>query len=223
MVMRQVEFKFRPIGHDYPGVRSRDQQRSRFKAHYADTEELLRREIEHLAPALIVNAVIQLDLAESDIRLDGLPRANARPASDAVVLSFESVHGPLRYATDTFFGDSKQPGWQHNLRAIALSLEALRKVDRYGVSKRGEQYRGWKELGSGNSDAAPTLVEACTVLARATDGDPATILAMAKRGEAEALRSLYRKAARASHPDHGGEGFYRLQPAWETIQREVGS
>ena len=34
--------------------------------------------------------------------------------------------------------------WQHNLRSIALGLEALRAVDRYGISRRGEQYAGFR-------------------------------------------------------------------------------
>jgi hypothetical protein len=33
-----------------------------------------------------------------------------------------------------------------NARAIALGLEALRKVDRYRITKRGEQYTGWSAL-----------------------------------------------------------------------------
>ncbi len=34
--------------------------------------------------------------------------------------------------------------WQHNVRSIALGLEALRAVDRYGISRRGEQYAGFR-------------------------------------------------------------------------------
>lgn len=36
--------------------------------------------------------------------------------------------------------------WQHNVRSIALALQALRAVDRYGVTRRAEQYRGWGKL-----------------------------------------------------------------------------
>lgn len=50
----------------------------------------------------------------------------------------------LVYATDTCVY------WQHNVRSIALGLEALRAVDRYGISKRGQQYAGFRAaLGSG--------------------------------------------------------------------------
>jgi hypothetical protein len=34
--------------------------------------------------------------------------------------------------------------WQDNLRAVALGLEALRRVERYGIAQRGEQYAGWR-------------------------------------------------------------------------------
>lgn len=44
----------------------------------------------------------------------------------------------LIYATDVC------DYWQHNVRSIALGLEALRAVDRYGISRRGEQYAGFR-------------------------------------------------------------------------------
>jgi hypothetical protein len=44
----------------------------------------------------------------------------------------------LVYATDAC------DFWQHNVRSIALGLAALRAVDRYGISRRGEQYAGYR-------------------------------------------------------------------------------
>jgi hypothetical protein len=43
----------------------------------------------------------------------------------------------LVYATDVC------ESWQHNVRSIALGLEALRAVDRYGITRRGQQYAGF--------------------------------------------------------------------------------
>jgi hypothetical protein len=129
------------------------------------------------------NIVLELDLRERDIRLDGMPRADARPGSPAVVLSFDSRYGPLRYAT------AEYDDWQDNLRAIALSMQALRAVDRYGVSKRGEQYRGWKALPPGPVDAAEqiqTSEQALAYLAEEWDGD-------------------LRRAIMETHPDRGGD------------------
>lgn len=44
----------------------------------------------------------------------------------------------LVYATDVC------DFWQHNVRSIALGLQSLRAVDRYGISRRGEQYAGFR-------------------------------------------------------------------------------
>lgn len=71
--------------------------------------------------------------------------------------------------------------WEDNLRAIALALEALRKVDRYGVTRRGEQYTGWKQLTAG--DSGPSAERGRRLIADAG-------------GVAEALK--------ATHPDLGG-------------------
>lgn len=120
-----------------------ERRRSPFSAAFGDTTILLRRELDHLGAH---QAVLELAIGEGDIRLDGLPRASARAAHPGVVLSFESRHGPLRYAVDRFVA------WQDNLRAIALGLESLRRVDRYGMSSSGEQYRGWLALEAGTSD-----------------------------------------------------------------------
>jgi hypothetical protein len=37
-----------------------------------------------------------------------------------------------------------------NSRSIGLELEALRAIDRYGITKQGEQYVGFKALPSGS-------------------------------------------------------------------------
>lgn len=100
--------------------------------------------------------VIGVGLAESDIRLDGLPRANARPVRHpGVEISFDSRYGRLTYATDVF------TDWRDNVRAIAKGLEALRAVDRWGVAKRGQQYAGFALLtaGPGQEELGRELVE----------------------------------------------------------------
>lgn len=80
--------------------------------------------------------MIEVDVTESDIRVDGGLYAHARPASSGVRVTFESRYGPLVYATDRF------DHWRDNVRAIALGLEALRKVDRYGIIRRGSSTPG---------------------------------------------------------------------------------
>jgi hypothetical protein len=166
------DFTVRPIS-SWPGEMPREHRWSQFKAPVAATWQLLARELEHLGARQVV---VELAITEADLRLDGLTRARAIASHPGVVISFESRHGPLRYATAEFMR------WQDNLRAIALGLEALRAVDRYGISRRGEQYRGWRALTTGADDEA--TVERGRALIR----------------EAGSVAA----ALHATHPDRGG-------------------
>jgi hypothetical protein len=169
-----------------------------FKASWRDTLVLLGDEIERIGGKEPV--VLQIDVQESDIRFDGMLRANARVGHPGVVISFESQYGPLRYATDAH---EKQysygmEGWQANIRAIALSLVALRAVDRYGVTKRGEQYTGWRAITAGGPTFA-TASEAANWM-RKYAGDQLNL----DLDKSTSLGALYRAMAKRMHPDSGG-------------------
>ena len=202
---------------------TRHRQRSRFRANYADTLSLLDRELRMLGAKRVV---LQVAFNEGDIRHDGRPRANSRPAHPGVILSFESRHGPLSYPCDRY------DNWEDNLRGIALSLEHLRAVDRYGVTRRGEQYRGWAALPPPNitppqmtlEDAARFVAVHAAALQHINDA----VLRL-KAGEVGAISilleravfdELYRLAARHCHPDTGGsiEMFERLQQAKQALE-----
>lgn len=130
-------YQFRPLSPDCGIPRFRSRKSSPFRAKWSATLDLLESELVHLkGKELVLQADVRLD----EIRNDGMLRADARPATPRVILSFESKYGPLSYPSDAFLD------WQSNVRAIALSLEALRTVDRYGVTQRAEQYRGWQQL-----------------------------------------------------------------------------
>lgn len=150
------------------------ERRSRytFKAGWENTVNLLVSEIDRLNGR---DVVIGAGLSPDDIRLDGLPRSNARqPIHPGVEVSFDTKMGRLVYATDVC------EFWQHNVRSIALGLEALRAVDRYGITRKGEQYAGFAQLTAGGPDPnrGRQLVEAA--------------------GSVKA--ALHRH-----HPDHGGD------------------
>lgn len=168
---------FRPLERplSYPG----GTRYSPFKASWASTVSLLADELRlHGAK----NAVLEIDMAEANIRVDGTPRADRSARSPGVVLSFvaKRVHGSpeLRYEATEF------SAWQDNVRALGLALRALRAVDRYGITRRGEQYAGWRQLGTGGVG----------------DGD-------ATRGQRliDAAGGNWRRAAAMAHPDFGGE------------------
>lgn len=177
----------------WPGEQTRNRRRHPFRkqnsrgwmessVNWSGTMDLLERELKQLQAQ---NVVLQMAVTDRDIRNDGWIRANANPAHPGVILAFESKFGPLKYPCDTF------TDWRANVRGIALALEALRKVDRYGVTKRGEQYTGWKRLP-----------------ARAANG-PAAILAEHSgmtRAEVEASpRKAFLLASKSTHPDQGGD------------------
>lgn len=172
---------YRPLERwDRRGAGSRPH--SPFKAAYTDTINLLERECRLLGAR---NVVVELAIRETDLRLDGKPYAGMRPEHPGVTVSFDSKHGPLKYTADKF------ATWQENLRALALGLEALRKVDRYGMTSRGEQYTGWKALPSGEA----TLRDRGEELIREYGGERAALM--------------------ATHPDRGGdpEEFAAVQAA----------
>lgn len=131
-------------------------QSHNFKASWSDTVDLLRREVGMLTDRWDSDVILQVQTDERALRRDGGIRADAKVCGPGVVVSFESRHGPLRYACDTFEATywRQAPGWQANVRAVALGLEALRKVDRYGIASRGEQYVGFAPL-----DAGPPIGE----------------------------------------------------------------
>lgn len=84
------------------------------------------------------DVVIGVGLGEADIRLDGAPRANARPMRH---------HGVGAHVVAPV--------------VVTKGLEALRAIDRWGVAKRGQQYAGFALLTAGPSqvDLGRQLVE----------------------------------------------------------------
>jgi len=116
----------------------------------------------------------------------------------------------------------KFPTWQDNVRAIALGLEALRKVDRYGIVQSAEQYRGWQALppGSPMPAAKMTIEDAARLLADAAPSLGYESGDLLDSGAADgAIPRCYREAAKRLHPDVGGdpELFKRLTEARDLL------
>lgn len=210
----------RPID-QWPGKLRPDVSRAMptFTASWSSTVDLLEREVDMIAARGVSEAAIQLAVVESDLRLDGWIRANARPAHPGVIVAFESKYGPLRYHTDYFASNYEMAGWQANVRAVALGLEALRRVDRYGITKDGEQYKGWNALPAGTPmRAAMTVEEAALFIAEHSGWASADLDALVD--EPGVLDAEYRRAAKRLHPDVGGDPalFRRLQQARELLE-----
>lgn len=209
----------RPID-QWPGEPTRNRVSAQFTAEWGDTLETLEREVRALQRYRgDAEVIMQLHLSERDCRLDGGIRANASPSSPGAIISFESKHGPLRYWADQYDSGGymgsrrRMPGWQANVRAIALGLEALRKVERYGIAHRGEQYTGFGALPPGaislGAHVETMTVEEASALLYGLAGidHPKGLIP-----NADQVKYLFNIAAKAHHPDAGGDAdmFRRL-------------
>lgn len=185
---------------------------SPFSASWTSTLEILDRELRHLD--VRDEFVLQIDCSEADLRLDGQLRANARVASAAVAIAVDTRDkGSLLFVCGMF------PDWRDNVRAIALGLEALRKVDRYGITQSNEQYRGWQALPPGTPMPA-AQVTADQAAARVAvlagfDGVTAVDLVL------DDPDRYYRYAAKRCHPDAAigsTEKFQELEECYRIVK-----
>lgn len=194
-----------------------------FKATAYSTQQLLESEAHKLrASDLIVEVVGTSELFYKDgtgIRSD---RARQVAHVGVVVHLIGTRFGDLRYSCDRF------TAWEANLRAVALGLEALRKVERYGIARRGEQYAGWAALPPGTPlgaravDETITVDDAARLLSAGMDGiEPKDVLE-----HLDVARTCYRVAAKRLHPDnlHTGnaDSFRRLNVAYELLVEHHG-
>jgi hypothetical protein len=192
-----------------------------FKSGFIGTMQLLERELRMVRAE---SAVIQL--ATEHFRKDGLPYADSTPDHPGVIVSFVKVvrdkfgqrlRVPLSFPADRF------THWEANLRAIAIALEDLRRIDRYGVTQNSEQYLGFKSLPPPGPEHPKimTVDEAAVFLQQQAPGhgSPRTII-----DSVDSYRSAYRAAAAKLHPDAGGDAdlWARLQGAKSLLDEHHG-
>jgi hypothetical protein len=111
---------FRPL-HQWTGPRTQSRKDAQFKAGWLQTLDLLEYELGKLRATTVV---IQIEDPETHKRMrnDGsmtLPDKFWRE-KPGVILTFDSPKGAMSFPCDRY------PHWRDNLRAIGLSLEALR-------------------------------------------------------------------------------------------------
>lgn len=197
----------------WPGKQTASYARRRaaFRVGYAQRLEALDAELAKLGAKDII---IEAEFEAREIRNDGWPRSTARPKGPAIIVSFKSDKGPLSFPCDTY------TGWEDNLYAIALALEALRAVDRYGVTRQAEQYRGWAQLPPPAAERKAFADRAAAAewlwVVSGTNYRPDLLLA-----GGDPLAAAYRMAAKKLHPDSGGTTaeFQKLQDAMRLIDQ----
>jgi hypothetical protein len=201
--MTRLALALRPLtdGHAIPA----EGLASTFLAPWASTVDLLRRELDYLRAARVVLELETTDAAEADLA-GPAPLVGVLTGGPRVRLSFDSRHGPLSYATGRYGTAADPLAWKWNVRAIALGLQALRSVDRWGITRAGEQYSGWLRLPSGEPATSAgillTLAGLPGLTATQVVADPGT------------FRRVYQAAARRHDPDAGGD-----VGTWARLQR----
>jgi hypothetical protein len=210
-MIRQIIRPFTPEARQrLTGIRP---ERSPFASTWTATTDLLDREL--WALGVRTEYVLMIDVEERDMKLNGELRASARPASSAVAIAFTA-----RNLGDLMFACGKFREWHDNVRAIALGLEALRKVDRYGITKSAEQYRGWSALPPGTPmpPAAMTIGDAIKILEDFSGVHIDT-------NKPASLTFAWRKAAWRTHPDQGGNetDFKRVNAAVDLLRATTSS
>lgn len=149
----------------------RPRSSSSFRTSWDGSLALLEREVAAIAGDDVVIGVV---CEPSEISFSGALRSRAKVGYRGAEVSFNMpAAGRIAFHTDAY------PTLHWNIHAIALGLEALRAVDRHGVTSGIEQYAGFAQIGPGGGDVVRgrQLVEAAGTV---------------------------RKALAAAHPDHGG-------------------
>ena len=199
-----------PLPDQWPGepTPSHQRKRSPFGTNWSSTLGLLDAEVRALHGRDVTFA---LAVRADQIRDDGGVYAKARIQDPSVIVSLTSGADRLSFPCDRF------QWWEDNVRAIALAMEALRKVDRYGV-QGGRQYQGFKALPAARE--TPNWDQALATLAEFSDtfvhvGDPSVAT----------VRVAVRHARARTHPDSNGgsaAAFHRVQAAAELISARLG-
>jgi hypothetical protein len=202
-----MSIKWVTIKH-WPHADTIPRQTSKFQVAYEDLLFDISAELEKIKARDIV---IQSFLQPHQLRADGWPRAGESPSHPGIIVSFNDRGGrPLSFPCDTYYN------YHGNLRAISLSLTALRAIDRYGVTKRAEQYQGWAQLAApadapfmSKEDAARWMADLAGVKT------PRGLIT-----DEDFRQATYKLAARKVHPDTGGshEQFVKLQAALKILE-----
>lgn len=164
-------------------------------------DELLHELTRFRASHVVISSNLQL-------RLDGLLRANQpQPQDPGVAVYFRLNNVPHAIACDAY------TKVQHNLRAIAKTIEAQRGILRWGAVTAEQVFAGFKQLPPPSASAvdAPLTLEAAAEFVSFGTGSAYTKTELI--GRVQKYREAYRILVKAMHPDAGG-----LPQQWEKLQ-----
>lgn len=170
---------------------------SKFKATLGIAREELLQELKRLGAQ---DVIISTNLP---LRNDGLFRIDDKKPSDPGVAVYFKLKGQPRAMCCDRWSDLAS-----NIHALALSIEAIRGLSRWGSSDMVERaFAGFTAL--------PAPAHDWRVVLGFPTGQPPL----------ELVRERYKARALAAHPDHGGnaEEMIRLNQAMQAAERELQS
>lgn len=200
-----LDVRFRPLD-KWPENTPLGKRHAHFKTPFNRTLDMIEYELRKLGATEIL---IEAGFTLPDLRNDGWPRGGAEPSHPGVILYFKSKEGPMRFPCGTY------STWRDNLHALALTLENLRAIDRYGVTLGHQQYLGFRALPPATTKFA-TLEDAAQFL-EIQCGGLATLSPILD--SPDSYRSAYREAARRLHPDNasGNQHLWNLLTEAKTL------
>ncbi len=146
-----------------------------------DATKRLQGELDRLGA---IKAILSTNV---ETRLDGTPRADRRDPSDVgAAVYFELLGKPLCLACD------KWDRVADNIAALAQHIDALRRIERYGVGRLEQAFAGYAQLpAKGETQGGDWRAE---MGFQPTD-TPITL---------EVVEARYRALLKQRHPDQGG-------------------
>lgn len=210
----------------WPGKENRDPKPSPFRSSYSQTVNLLDDELTKAA-AVDNSWVLEMYVHPNDIRLDRKLRASARVDRPGVIFRFSRFTGRVmqrgdgsrfRETQDIAYPCDAFTTWKDNLRAIALSMESLRRVERYGVFKYDDII---SRLALPSAEGKVSTRESAAAFMAQHSGVSRQEIMFSDTARSTA----FRKAAQVLHPDRGGnpEEFVKLNEANKVLTAAGGA
>lgn len=140
-----------------------------------------------------------------ELRLDGRPRRDREPRTQSAALYFDRNGKQLCIPCDRFWSV------RDNIRAIGLTLKAVRQMERYGTSQMVEAaLAGFTALPAGEAANSPIYMQPSQPWYE--------VLGVQPDADKDVVRAVYKAKALKVHPDkEGGSAaeFQRLTNAYE--------
>jgi len=190
----------------WPRTAQTQRRRARYHVSLARARDDLLQELQRLGAS---GTLISTDLP---LRRDGLPLASAREPMDPGVAVYFTLHAQQHVIACDAWALVKD-----NLRAVGLTVHALRQLERTGASGILERaFGGFQGLPPPRAEDAPPPWRDVLDMGNDLNDPPAVLLARAER--------RFRILAQDHHPDRGGdsEWFQRLLRARDEARRELG-